>query len=356
MPEQSTMYTAAFEIKIDGKVFPTEQVEAVIVDRDLDQPDMCAISVPLSAPDLIAAVEKVKLGNAVEVKFAPGGSETLEMVFQGEIAGIEASYASGENSRAVLRAFNRLHRLLRGRNSKTYQRMKDSDIASQIAQNNGLTASCSTTTVIHEHIYQHNQTDLEFLRDRARVLGFEVVVEDKTLRFRKPEVDRDSGITLRLDEGLLNFSPRLSSARVVQKVQVRGWDPVKKEEVIGEASALSSRLGDATGASRSKSAFGEVTTYSVNQPIASAEEAKNLAEAKLADHLMSYITGEGLCIGRPDLLPGMVVSISLSAQSGTQTKTRFDGKYMLVAVCHRFTGTSGYNTAFRFRRDAENPT
>ena len=33
---------------------------------------------------------------------------------------------------------------------------------------------------------------------------------------------------------LTRFTPRLSSAKVLEKVEVRGWDPVKKEEIVGK--------------------------------------------------------------------------------------------------------------------------
>lgn len=356
MAQQSaTTFAVNTQVKIGNLTVNPEQMVSMTIDQDLDQPDMCAIALTMGTPTLAKTAEKMDIGDPVEVKLGRE-DQTPVVVFKGEVVGLEPTYGRGEHSQIVVRAFNRLHRLLRGRKSKTFLKQSDADIANAIAGANGLSGNCDSTPVKHEHVYQHNQTDFEFLRLRAARLGFEVVVDDKTLYFRKPQPGRDSGIKLVLEENLLTFAPRLSSAGMVQEVEVRGWDPVRKQEIVGKATAQGSRLGRQSGADKSQKSFGKVVTYNVDQPIFSVEEAKSIAGAHLAEQLMGYITGEGTCIGRPDLKAGMVISISLSAQSGVPS--RFDGKYLLVGVAHRLAPPSagsrgGYSTTFRVRRDAE---
>ncbi|MGH9870336.1 MAG: RHS repeat-associated core domain-containing protein [Candidatus Polarisedimenticolia bacterium] len=72
----------------------------------------------------------------------------------------------------------------------------------------------------HDHVYQHNQTDLEFIRVRAARLGhgwFGTVYK---------------------------FSPRMSTANQVPRVIVRGWDPEKKQGIAG---GTGSGTGTGTG-------------------------------------------------------------------------------------------------------------
>ncbi len=88
---------------------------------------------------------------------------------------------------------------------------------------------------------------------RAARLGFDVWVEDKTLYFDQPKSDVDSGVTLRYGDAktatdknaifLKYFQPRMSSTGVVNAVTVRGWNPEKKEEIVGEAKAEPSKQG-----------------------------------------------------------------------------------------------------------------
>jgi uncharacterized protein len=332
-------------------------VHAIVVEQDLDQPDMCVLTLNNAAHEFSG---KTELGDEVEVKVGGSSGTTI---FKGEVVGIEPLYKSGSESRCIVRAFNRMHRLLRGRKSRTFLDMKDSDIASQIASDNGLSPECDSTSVSHDHLYQHNQTDLEFLRLCAARNGFEVLVEDRTLHFRKPQVDRDSGIELRYNDAsadymLRSFSPRLSSAGIVQEVEVRAWNPEKKEEIVGRATTSSSRLGPKTGPDQVESVFGRKVTFTVDRPVETVEEANKLAEARLGELMMDYITGEGLCVGNAELKAGIVVKVTVNTD---RDDDRFNGRYLVVGASHRYRHSAaegggqagGYTTTLRVRRDAE---
>jgi uncharacterized protein len=301
-----------------------------------------------------------KQGDSVEVKI--GDSKTT--VFKGEIVGIEPTFEAGADSRCVIRAFDRMHRLLRGRRSKTYQNQSDNDIVNAICGDHGLNAQCgSDVNIQHKHVYQHNQTDLEFLRLRAARIGYAVWCEDQKLHFEKPKVDQDSGIEFKLtksDDGqhrIKRFSPRMSSASVVKKVTVRGWDPEKKQEIVGEVSLSGSKLGSTDAASAINSAFGEIKTFTVDHPIASVEEAKAIAQSKLDDFAMSFITGEAECFGNPTYKPGIVVKITVNED---QSDDLFNGKYFVAGVAHIYShagagagGGGGFTTILKVARDAQ---
>lgn len=332
----------------DGKLI------SFVVEQDVDQPDMCAIQVNNDNHEFTG---KVNLGDDIEVKV--GEDEVI--IFKGEIVAIEGLYKSEGGSKLVIRGFNKLHRLVRGPKSRTYVEMKDSDIASQIAQENGLSAEAEATSVTHDHVYQHNMTDLSFLRQRAARNGFEVLVEDRTLHFRKPKVSEDSGIELGLNDpekdGLIKtFQPRLSSAQVVSEVEVRAWDPEKKEVIVGKATAANSPLGQTTGASASSSPFGQTVSITVDSPVASVDEANKLAEARLGDLTMGYITGEAMCKGNAKIKAGITVKITVNTEEAAD---RFNGKYFINGCTHRYkhaTGGgegAGFVTLVRFSRDAE---
>jgi phage protein D len=332
-----------------------------VVNQDLSQPDMAMLTVKNEGHEFSNGT---KHGDEVEVKI---GGESGTSIFKGEVVGVEPIYKSGGESKCIIRAFNRMHRLRRGKKSKTFQKMSDQDIASSIAQEAGLQASTgSKPSITHEHVYQHNQTDLDFLLLRAKRIGFDVWCEDKKLYFDKPDTSKDSGIELKMKDPeagfmMTSFHPRISSARMAEKVVVRGWNPEKKEEIVGEAKAKKSSLGKKGGEAASKSAFGATTTYEVDHPIFSVEEAKAIAEARLDELRMSYITGDAQVVGdkQCDLKPGIVVKVTINTDD---PKDRFNGKYLVVGATHRYThaggggsgrGGGGYTTSLLLNRDSE---
>jgi phage protein D len=342
-----------------GKQSPIHDpmIHSLVVDQDCDQPDMCVLTLNNAAHTFS---NETRLGDEVEVKIGGAGGKRI---FKGEVVAIEPIYRTGGESKCIVRAFNRLHRLLRGRKSITFMNKKDSEIAKAIAQGNGLSAEVEDSGVAHAHVYQHNQTDLEFLRLIAARSGFEVLCEDKTLYFRKPRADKKSGVELHINQArggvvLKSFSPRMSSAGLVKEVEVRSWNPEKKEEIVARASASDSKLGTRIAPSEA-SAFGETITFTVDRPVASPEEAKKLAEAKLNDILMDFVAGDGLCIGSPDIQAGMVVQIFVNPD---KQDDRFNGGYFVTGASHRYShsstggaggdGGGGYVTSIRVRRDA----
>ena len=351
-----------FDILVNGTEIPDGNVIAWAVDQDLGQPDMCVITLRNQTHDYN---DKFKPGHSVEVKVGGGSRKTDDgsnsgdkvTIFKGELVGLEPSYRQGGESKMVLRAFNKLHRLTRGKKSKTYQKQSDQDICSAIAGLHGLSAqSGSTPKIKHEHVYQHNQTDLEFLRVRAARLGYSVWVEDTKLFFDAPKLDKDSGIELKLDKDaekkLKSFSGRLSNANVVKEVTCQGWDPQKKEAIVGKVSAKSSPLGSSNAAS-SLSDFGDVVTFTVDHPIFSVEEAKALAQAKLDEHSLSYLTAEAEALGHNGIKPGIVIKIVVNQDTATDA---FNGKDLVQGCSHRFSqqkgGEGGYVTGLRLARDA----
>jgi phage protein D len=352
--------TTDVDVFINGTEIPDTDVISVQCDSDFDQPCMATITL---RNDLSQNNATADHSQPVEVKMGPAGG-TKKSVFKGEVVGIEPHYNTSGESRIVIRAFNKLHRLSRGKKSKTYQDKSDQDVVSAICGLHGLSANTgSSPKITHKHLYQHGQTDLEFVRVRAARLGFRVWVEDTKLFFDAPKCDQDSGIELGMqktadDKPFMKlFSARMSSAAVLKKVTVRGWDPKKKEEIVGEESAPASRLGSKKG-SDAAGQFGDGATFTVDHPIYSVEEAKAIAKSKLAEANMSYITAEALCVGSADLKLGIVVKIKCNPD---QADDRFNGKYLVAGCSQRYThGTGGGNkggweTILRLWRDAEKP-
>lgn len=337
------------DVEIDGKPVNEQHLMSVTVERDLNQPDMAAVA--LTNTD--HSYSSIKHGATLKVKV----SKDAVVIYEGEVVGLEPHYKAGEPTRIVVRGMNKLHRLLRGRKSKTYSEMTDKDIISKVASGHGLSVEWDGPTITHHLVYQHNQTDLEFVRHRASRLGLDVWVVGAKLFVKKPALDKDSGIILSVAKEvatgsqLRNFTPRMSSAPVVKKVTVKGWNPEKKELIVGEASPESSKLGS-TGASSAAAPFGDVETFTVDHPIWSKEEATALAKARLQQLSLGYMTGEADAVGDPRFVPGIVVKIIVAPDR----EDTFNGKYFISGVTHKYSRAAkdgGFSSALRIVRDAQ---
>ena len=238
---------------------------------------------------------------------------------------------------------------MRKRNTGSFVNMKDSDIASQIAGNNGLKPDVTDTKVTMAYVLQHNQTDLEFLRQRANRIGYEVGVSDQTLYFRPRQNNGKEVLTLSREVELLEFYPRLSTIGQLENVSVQGWDPKKKEPVhadsqVGDADSLVS--ASVTGPAMVRKAFpGDSGGISTHLAVGSQAEADQLAKGWFKEMSLRYVVGDGVTIGTPELRAGTLINIEGLGK-------RFSGRYYVTGTDHSYKPARGYRTAFSVRRDA----
>jgi phage protein D len=342
-----------FRLRVNGRDLPPESetdVKNVAVHEDLDLPGMFTFDmVNWDANQL-----KMKWSDSddfrpgVSVEILMGYRDTVEKIFTGEITGCELRIHGRETPLVRVRGHDRRHRLMRGKKSAVYLQMKDSDIVSQIANRAGLSPETDDTSVQHEHVFQHNQTDLEFLTERAARINYEVVVDDRKLLFRRRKNDQSEALTLDREMDLIEFYPRLTTMNQAGEISLRSWDAGNKAVITSTAAAgqENSKMGGSTsGPSLVNGAFGSSTGLSVRHPVATQEEADQFTKARLNDMALAFITGDGVSVGKPKLRAGTVVKI-------VGLGNRFSGLYYVTSTVHIYTGSRGYRTGFSFRRNA----
>jgi len=263
------------------------------------------------------------IGNPVEIQLGYGNS--LKTLIVGEIIGLEPEFSQESVPTLVVRGYDLGHRLSRGRKTRSFRKMKDSMIVKQIAREFGIAFEVKDTEVELDYVLQHNQTDLEFIQARAKVL------------------------TLNYPDNLLEFSPRLSTLAQAGKVQIRAWDFKQKKPIIDQAIAdnQKSSMGKTSGSIAVTRKFGLVNQAIVTQPVYSQAEAKQIAVGQFNEMALTYITGEGTCLGNPDLRAGKVIEIA-------NISKRFSGLYYVTAATHTYAREGGYQTQFTVKRDATN--
>lgn len=340
-------------IKVNGADLPTpaasDLIAAEVLD-DVDAPGMFTLTFaawdtaqmkPKWIDDSLFAV-----GGTVEV--GVGYRDQVATLMKGEITGLEPDFPQDGPPTVTVRGHDLRHRLMRARRTRSYTQCKDSDIASRIASDCGLNPTVSDSGPTLPYVLQHNQTDLEFLAERARRIHFELQVQGTDLLFRPRQTEGSADLTLHREIELLSWRARLSSLGQVSSYEVRGWDPAQKKEIVGRAGlGDESRQmdGKSTGPAASDQAFHAAPSARVNAPVQGQDEADAMARHGFAEMALRYITSEAECIGDPRLRAGMLVRIEGVGE-------RFGGLYYIVSVEHRFGAPRGFRSFFTARRNA----
>jgi uncharacterized protein len=338
-------------VSVDGSPLPNEATAhllEVTVDQDVSVPSLFTLHLA-EADDLSKPYRWVDddrlfaIGNGVEIRFAYDGAMTS--LINGEITALEPDFAAGARPSLTVRGYDRRHRLQRGRKTRTFVQQKDSDIAAQIAREAGLIVQATDSGVVLDYVLQNNCTDLEMLQERAAQIGWEVVVEDKTLLFRPARNAESEALSLALYQDLVEFSPRLSTARQVGAVIVRGWDVKNKQPIKSTVDQPEARMGGQQSGAELTKSFGAAALIESGRPVVSQAEAEQIARGLYNRTALELIVGEGACNGRADLRAGTVIGLRGLGK-------RFSGPYYVTRVTHRYSADRGYETRFQVRRTA----
>ncbi|MFC6631818.1 phage late control D family protein [Microbulbifer taiwanensis] len=342
---------ADYQIKVNRVALDTElmlDVLEVAVLDDLAGPSMFSLRMATwrQATQSYTWVDSGLFAIGAEVEVSLGYVDRLESIIVGEITSLELSVDSGEAPELLVRGYDRRHRLLRGEQTRTFVNMSDSDIAAAIARDNNLTPDVVDSRVVHEHVWQHAQSDLGFLCARAAAIGYEVVVGDKTLYFRPHATASEPALVLATERDIKTFGLRMTAQGQVGTQRVSGWDVGGKQAIFGAASgAQVVAMGGTPGAEIADKAFGASDSLRTGQPIVAQDQADSASLGQLGTRALAFILGEGICPGSAQLRAGKLVSLSGLGD-------RFSGPYYIEQARHSCSAESGYQTAIKVRRNA----
>jgi phage protein D/phage baseplate assembly protein gpV len=282
------------------------------------------------------------LGQVLRISF--GDNDGRKDLFAGEVTAVELELDAQSDSTLIVTALDRAHRLHRGRQTRVFQQLTDSDIAVQIARDLSLRAEVETTSKIHDYILQDNLTDWEFLARRAASVGFELLVHDETLYFKPPPARPSDDITLAWEGDLTSLSARMTAFEQIDDVQVRAWNAVDKECVVGTADRpnLLAQLPDngRPGGAVARDAYNRGARVTVTSGNARTEaEAEQIAQAVLDDAANGFLSLEGRAVGNPSLRAGCGIVLN-------SVGPEFSGRYVATTVRHTYDAR-GYRSQFR---------
>lgn len=307
-----------------------------VLDDSTSLPDMLELTFVDSNSGFFEA-NSIRIGDKVEVELQASGQTPSK--FEGDIVSIGASYHVGKFN-ATIRAFDVSHRLNRGRMTKTFEQMTASDICSKIIGEAGITkGKIENTTVTFPFLTVVNETPFAFLRRLAAEHGLEAVAAEGKMHFRKPPATGEA-ITLEVGGSLLSLDAEISGSDQVKDIQVSGWDPKQKKEVVGKAVVASKAaklqetpqtIATKLGASK-KLVIGGL-------PIETQAHATAVAKATAEQHGSAFIDVRGTVAGHTGLRAGRKIKLEGVGR-------QLSGEYVLSSTRHIWTQDHGYITEF----------
>jgi len=371
LPE--SYYAPAFVVEVEDKPLDPRtngDVLEIVVRMDLDK--LTSVDLKLNNYDDTTFdlkwtdSDRFAIGRRIHVQL--GYADRVLSLMRGFITTLSPDFpADGPPTLGVggIDALAKLNHSKPPEHEVTYEKLRDYQIAQRIADRHGIPIEVTEQGPQHQLVVQRNVDDALFLRERARLIDFDVFMrtdpktkQDK-LFFVSPKDGRGQasirtyvlrwGTVRNADvaPNLIEFKPTVTAGRQVQSVTVRGWNPDTKQAISQTATVQNSpgvrgrprRTGpDMAAELGGPSGRQDVV---VDRPVATDEEALTLAKALLAHRSYEFHTARGKLIGLPDLQPDDNVEIH-------GVGVRFGGLYHVTSVTHTLN-ERGYLTEFEAR-------
>ena len=352
MAADQSLFGSRPQITVDGAPLSPDVGPAlarVVVHAHVHLPGMFALHFQDTDRSVLSRA-RIRFGSKVTVAASATGTGALTALLVGEVTALEQE-SDTTGTWTVVRGYDPLHRLCRGRRTRTFSGATDADIVRQIAADSQLDlGDVDPGGPVYDHVSQANLTDWEFLRGRAHETGHELAVSDGKLYWRVPPGSGEAPGggddlaaaarpgQLLLGGNLLRFRPRVTAAEQVSEVQVRGWDPAGKQPVLGSAPAATSSTSVGVSPADLASAFAAHPYVVVDRPVTSQAEADTVAGAVAEQIAGAHAEADGTALGDPRLMPGTAVSITCAGWP-------HDGSYVLTSARHCYD-EAGYRTEF----------
>lgn len=361
----SNYFAPAFQVVVNGSHLQADvsmNIESVTVTSMPDTLDTFSFTLANTLPTMrwthTPDGNLFREGNSVSITM--GYVDDLQNMIEGEITTISPTFPADGIPTVEISGNTRMHRLRGTNNTRTFQKMTHAQVAQQIAQANGLQAETEDTQIQYDYLIQPNQNDLEFLRQIANKIHYEILVQGKKLIFRKAQESHPkmytlvwAGVQRAFSSGgstlpLKSFAPQLDATAPASNVQQRAYDPTSKQALVsnaGSSDQTSNMGGSQPGSELPQNAFQVPRNQvDVSSPFATQAEGDQRAKATLNQRALQLIKGTAETIGIPELRSGQNVQLIGLGQ-------RFEGVYHIDQATHTIN-ESGYATSLNLTRNS----
>lgn len=356
-PAESTALTVNRrpEFVVDGAYQPRLEVDCLRLEVGHDEFGMSFLEAVFtnwgratasSAPGFLHfGRDALDLGKEIVVRVP--AEDAVHEIFRGEVTALEADFPELRAPELIVRAEDESQRLRMRQRSRFFEDKSDADIAGEVASDRGLQQDVDVAGPSHAELWQVNQSDLAFLRERARAVDARIDLQGGRLAFLPRRATGDPPVALTRENDLLSFCVSADLAHQRREVRVHGFS-VPDKRAIHETADDAAMTSEVEGIGRTGPAIltalgrEDYEEQHLEFP-ASDDEARHLAEALLRERARRFLCGRGVTKGTPSLRVGGRVEI-------VDLGPRFSGIYYVAELRHRYDRSAGYRTHFLAER------
>lgn len=269
-----------------------------------------------------------------------------DVLFDGRIMALEGRFPEGSPPLITVLAEDRFQDLRMTRRTRSFEDVSDADVIRRIASDHGFSDDVSADGPTYKMLAQVNQSDLAFLRERARAIDAELWMDNSTLRVKARANRRASAVELTFAHDLHSFTATSDLATQRTSVTANGWDVAGKRALQHEAgeSVIRGELnGDTSGVSILRSAIGERKEAVAHAVPLNSSEAQAIAESSFKNCARRFVIGRGTARTKAKLRVGALLDLKALGPL-------FSGKYYVVESRHLFDSKRGLRTEFTAER------
>ena len=240
-------------------------------------------------------------GKRLRCRSGPPGNERI--VFTGLVSALEVSFTEGDVPVVAVLAEDDLMKLRLTQRSAPPTPMHGRRHRPAHARRHGLKADVDADGPTYDVVQQFNQSDLAFLRERARRIQAELWATEGSLHLATR--DRRPGTSVTLTRGsdlIVGVGAGPTSPQQCTAVQVSGYDAAARARIDAEAPAHDRRsrdLGRAHRTADSAAAFGALPGRRVRDVPVVESEARAVARAEMLRRCRRFVQVRGTTTGHP---------------------------------------------------------
>lgn len=334
-------YVPAFKVMVEGSDIAAggAVISSVSIDNSVEKADSFSMVVEYGF-NIYTSIEQLEesldIGKKIQIQM--GYTDKLETVFHGYITSLKIGIGEGTDLRVTLSGMDYSFKLMKGVKSRSFLKMKYSEIAQQLAGEGGLSAEVDDSQIKFDYVEQSGVTNYQFLSWMAERCGAEFFVGGNKMYFRKLPESGSSGLSLKLGSNLLGLDLEADLADQISSVIVTGWDPKKKESVLGKNETVSP-VGSLSRSGKSilqNMSLKNEIMENYHSQVDSQDKADRLAKSKMQRASLRMISGTATCIGIPELRAGGYIKLE-------GLGSRFSSVYYIRSTTHTID-ESGYIT------------
>lgn len=268
---------------------------------------------------------------------------------------VNCTFPSTEDQTLTIKGQSRMISFAQNENSESFVGATDKQIAALIAMRNNLKLDADSAGITHEEIARSSMSEAEFLKTRAKALGYEYYVDDDVLHFHRYRYNELPFVLKYRSEfpgesNIIECSIKTKTMKKQRHANTKGVDTKKgkpiKEDITDaptpvdewEKQALGRRINNGLESLRTETLTGGLTAESLrfNDDDEVPEIIKILSAAQTAAERWT-VELDVKTIGNPLIRRGKTVMIK-------GIGSRYDGPYYITESRHLLSDT-GYQSS-----------